>query len=105
MDLGRLAPARFAVDSAFDSLAPDPASRNGSTSRSTIVTIQRLVVVGYITAVAMPPIGLVLGIVLTLRARVKSRHGPWIVLASVIGTLIWALLISSGALTATNQGY
>lgn len=81
------------------------ASRNGSTPRSTNVTIQRVVVVGYITAVAMPPIGLVLGIVLTLGARLRSRHGPWIVLASLVGALIWALLISAGALTATNQGY
>lgn len=62
-------------------------------------------VVGYITAVAMPPIGFILGIVLTVSARVKSRHGLWIVLASVAGTAIWALLISSGALTATSQGY
>ena len=62
-------------------------------------------VVGYITAVAMPPVGFILGIVLTVSARVKSRHGPWIVLASIAGAAIWALLISSGALTATNQGY
>ena len=89
----------------FDALASDPASRNGSTPRSTSVTIQRVVVVGYITAVAMPPIGFILGIVLTIGARLKSRHGPWIVLASVLGASIWALLISSGALTATNQGY
>jgi len=89
----------------LEPLASDPASRNGSTPRSTSATIQRVVVVGYITAVAMPPIGFILGIVLTLGARVKSRHGPWIVAASVVGASIWALLISSGALTATNQGY
>lgn len=105
MDRGTLEPARSRCRPDIDSLASDPASRNGSTPRSTNVTIQRVVVVGYITAVAMPPIGFIVGIVLTLGARVKSRHGPWIAVASVVGASIWALLISSGALTATNQGY
>ncbi len=61
--------------------------------------------VGYITAIGMPPIGFIIGIVLMLRARVRSRHGLWIVLASVIGVVIWVLVINSGTLTATNQSY
>ena len=68
-------------------------------------TVQRLVVVGYISAIGMPPIGFIIGIVLLLGSRVKSRHGLGIVLASVIGVLIWFIVVSSGALTSTNQGY
>jgi hypothetical protein len=66
---------------------------------------QRLIVVGYITAIGMPPIGLIIGIVLLLGPRVRSRHGLGIVLASLIGVLIWVVVVDSGALTSTNQGY
>jgi hypothetical protein len=69
------------------------------------VTTQRVVVVGYILAVAMPPLGFAAGLVLMLSPRVRSRHGVWVVLVSIVGAVIWALLIRSGALTATNQGY
>lgn len=86
-------------------MASDPGSRNGSGPHSTSPTIQRLVAVGYITAIAMPPIGFIIGIVLMLGARVKSRHGLWIVLASGIGVLIWVVVVNSGTLTSTNQGY
>jgi hypothetical protein len=69
------------------------------------VTTQRLVVVGYILALAMPPLGFVVGLVLMLSAGVRSKHGAWVVLTSILAAVIWALLISAGALTATNQGY
>lgn len=62
-------------------------------------------VVGYITAIAMPPIGFIIGLVLLLGARVKSRHGLGIVLASVLGVLIWIVVVNSGTLSSTNQGY
>jgi hypothetical protein len=80
-------------------------SNNGSRPRSSEATRQRVVVVGYILALAMPPLGFAVGLVLMLSAGVRSRHGVWVVLVSVVAAAIWALLISSGALTATNQGY
>jgi hypothetical protein len=86
-------------------LASDPASSNGSAPRPTASTVQRLVVVGYITAIGMPPIGFIIGIALMLAARVRSKHGLWIVLASVIGVLIWILVVNAGTLTATDQSY
>lgn len=86
-------------------MASDPASRNGSPPRPTTSTVQRLVVVGYITAIGMPPIGFSIGIVLMLAARVRSKHGPWIVLASVIGVLIWILVVNAGTLSSTDQSY
>jgi hypothetical protein len=69
------------------------------------VLITRLVVLGYILAIVLPPLGFGFGIVLTFARRARSRHGPWIALLSIVGAVIWAVLISGGALTATNQGY
>jgi hypothetical protein len=69
------------------------------------VVVTRLVVVAYILAFAVPPLGFGFGVVLTFARSVRSRHGPWIVLLSVLGGVIWAVLISGGALTATDQSY
>jgi hypothetical protein len=80
-------------------------SGNGSGPSARQVTIQRLVVVGYILALAFPPLGFGIGAVLALPSGVRSRHGVWIVLVSIVAAAIWALLISSGALKTTNQGY
>jgi hypothetical protein len=80
-------------------------SSDGSGSSARPATIQRLIVVAYILAFAMPPLGFGIGLALLLWPGVRSRHGVWIALVSVVAAGIWALLISSGALTTTNQGY
>jgi hypothetical protein len=80
-------------------------SDNGSRSRSKQVTVERLIVVGYILALAMPPIGFAIGLVLMLSPSLRSRHGVWIMLFSIVAAVIWVLMISAGALTDTNQGY
>jgi hypothetical protein len=86
-----------------DSLPTDSASRNGSDPRSARVTTERIVVLAYILAAAMPPLGFLLGI--GLGARAKSKHWVWIVLVSVVAAVIWAVIIKSGALSTTNQDY
>lgn len=54
----------------------------------------------------MPPIGLILGGLLALGpGNTKSKHWPWIIAASIVGALVWWVIISTGALTATNQSY
>jgi hypothetical protein len=78
---------------------------NGSRPYSQPTALQRGVVVGYILAVALPPVGLVTGLVLMLSPRLRSRHGAWIVLLSIAAGVVWALLIGAGALKDTNQGY
>lgn len=66
----------------------------------------RLVVLGYITALAMPPIGVILAIVVAARHPGGSaKHAPWIILASLIASGVWILILSSGALTATSTSY
>ena len=80
-------------------------SDNGSRSRSKQLTVERLIVVGYILALAMPPIGFAIGLVVMLSPSVRSRHGVWIVVLSIVAAVIWALMISACALKDTNQGY
>jgi MFS family permease len=66
---------------------------------------RRLVALGYITAVAMPPVGLIMGAVVGLRlSRAYSRHWVWIVALSVLAGVVWVLLLSSNILdTNTND--
>ena len=86
----------------------DYVSSNGSTANARRETPSRLVVLGYITAVAMPLLGLLLGIVAVTRPnKATARHGRWIILISIIASVIWALVFASGALTSTtnDMGY
>jgi hypothetical protein len=85
---------------------PDYPSSNGATDKAWNQSFLRLVVVSYILAVAMPPLGLVLGVVVSVRGRrAKSRHGLLIILVSVVAAGAWVVVISSGALTATNSDF
>ena len=84
----------------------DSASRYGSTRNAPGVTLQRVIVLGYITAIGMPPIGLILGIVLAVGpARLRSRHGLAIIGVTIVGVLIWVVIVSSGSLSSTDQSY
>ncbi|HUJ35990.1 MAG TPA: hypothetical protein VLW51_12315 [Solirubrobacteraceae bacterium] len=82
----------------------DYVSSNGATARTRREMPGRLVVLGYITAFAMPLLGLFLGIVVATRpAKATARHGPWIIGISIIASVIWALVFASGALTSTTN--
>jgi hypothetical protein len=84
--------------------AAEYVSSNGAPSDPDSERARRLVVLGYITAVALPPIGLILAIVLATRpAKASSRHWMWIIVVSIIGAVLWALVFASGALTSTNN--
>lgn len=61
-----------------------------------------LVVIGYITAVVLPIIGFILGIVACTRPhKSTSKHGPWIIVLSIVAFVIWYAIISS----AQTAGY
>lgn len=84
----------------------DYPSPNGASDRAWAQSFLRLVVVSYILAVAMPPLGFVLGVVVARRgARVRSRHGVLIILVSIVAAAIWALIIASGALKTTDTSF
>lgn len=78
---------------------------NGSRPYTHPTALQRAVVLGYILAVALPPLGFATGLVLLLAPRLRSKHGAWIVVLSIAAGVVWALLIGAGALKDTNQGY
>lgn len=60
-------------------------------------------VLGYITAIALPPIGFILGVFLAVRRpKPRSRHGLWIILISIVAAGIWLLVLTSGVLTSTS---
>lgn len=63
---------------------------------------RQLIVLGYITAVAMPPIGVILGIVIAIRRGMLSRHGAVIIVLSIIASVIWFSLLSSGVISSTS---
>jgi hypothetical protein len=64
----------------------------------------RLVVLAYILAIAMPVLGFVLGIVVATRPnKTISRHGAWIIGLSIVGSILWVLVFTSGLLTSTNN--
>jgi hypothetical protein len=69
--------------------------------------IDRIVVLGYVIALGMPPIGLIVGVVSLWRRRTRagSMHALGIIVVSVLSGAIWAAIIASGGLTATNMSY
>lgn len=85
---------------------PDYPSSNGASDRAWNQSFLRLVVVSYILAVAMPPIGFALGWVVVARGRrANSKHGMLIVAVSVVAAAAWVVIITSGALSTTNENF
>lgn len=88
--------------------AADNAANNGANhaarSRISSDSIQRLVVLGYITAVAMPPVGLILGLLLAVRLdKPHSKRGMLIVAISVIAAVAWVLALVAGLLNPNSD--
>lgn len=84
----------------------DYASSNGATAKVRSDSVRRLVVLGYITAVSMPPIGLILGIVVATRpTKTNSKHGASIIVISIIASFAWILILTSGFLNTASTDY
>jgi len=85
---------------------PDYPSSNGASDPAWNQSFMRLVVVSYILAVAMPPLGFVLGLVVVGRgARVRSRHGALIIVVSIVAAAVWVAIITSGAVNTTDTNF
>jgi hypothetical protein len=82
----------------------DNAASNGGPATVSRESIQRLVVLGYITAVVMPPVGLILGLLLAVRlAKPNSKQGILIIAVSVIATIAWVLALVVGLLNPNSE--
>lgn len=66
--------------------------------------LDRLVVLGYVCALGMPPLGLILAII-SARRPANRKHAVGIIVVSLIASILWVLIISSGTLSATNDSY
>ena len=64
---------------------------------------RRFLVLAYVTAFAIPPLGLILGIVVAIRLRAYSRHALSIIAISLVASVIWVLVFSSGS--TQGQGF
>ena len=71
---------------------------------STGPDMQRIVALGYITAVTIPPVGLIVGIVIAARRQpLLARHATLIIVISVIAAAVWIAVFVSGAISATDN--
>jgi hypothetical protein len=82
----------------------EPPSSNGTLESALRQSASRLVVLSYISAVAIPPLGLFLGIIVATRPVKKvSRHAKWIILISIVAGVIWFLIFNSGTLLTSGN--
>ncbi len=81
----------------------DRPSSNGAAPDIPRESIDRIVVLGYITAVAIPPVGLIIGVVLLFRpAMPNSKHAARVIALTIIAAIVWVLLLASGAVNTTS---
>jgi hypothetical protein len=86
------APPHYDPSQVPDSAGPPPPETAGG-----------LVVVAYITAVLMPLIGFILGIVVATRpSKVTSKHGAWIIVISIVAFIVWLAIALNGAQSAVT---
>jgi hypothetical protein len=77
---------------------------NGASANLARETLNRVVVLGYITAVAMPPVGLIIGVVVAVRlSRPDSRRGLWIIALSIIAAIGWAVTLATGVVNPNSN--
>jgi hypothetical protein len=82
------------------------ASRNGAAADRRSDSLYRVIVLAYILAASMPPLGLILGIGLAVRTnKTNARHGMWIILVSIVASVVWAVIIASGALNTPSTDF
>lgn len=81
----------------------DPPAQNGSAPTVRTASAYRTVVLAYILAVSMPPIGFILGAVVALRfGKPTSKQGAWIMAVSIAAAVVWAVIIAGGALNTPS---
>lgn len=81
-------------------------SRNGSAPTVWSVTAYRMVVLAYILAVSIPPIGFTMGVVIAIRfEKPASRQAVWIIALSIVAAIAWVAIIAGGALNFSDTDF
>jgi hypothetical protein len=84
----------------------DPAAQNGAAPTARNASIYRTVVLAYILAVSIPPVGLIMGAVIAIRfGKPTSRHGVLIIAVSIAAAVVWAAIIAGGALNTPSTDF
>jgi hypothetical protein len=61
--------------------------------------------VGYILAVVIPLVGFILGIVVVTRSeKAVSKHGPFIIVVSVVAFIVYVALITAASRATVTTG-
>jgi hypothetical protein len=76
-------------------------SSNGASAKTPSEALSRLLVLAYLTAISIPPVGLALAIVVGL--RLSRRHAIWIALLSLATAAVWILILTSGSLDSASS--
>jgi hypothetical protein len=81
-------------------------SQNGRAPMGQRASASRLVVLAYIVAVSMPPIGFILGLIVAIRFdKPASKQGVWVIALSVVAALVWIAIIAGGALNTPSTDF
>jgi hypothetical protein len=84
----------------------DPAAQNGAAPAVRNASIYRTVVLAYILAVSIPPVGFIMGGAIAIRfAKRTSRHGVLIIAVSIAAAVVWAAIIAGGALNTPSTDF
>ncbi len=79
---------------------------NGASTNDRSASVRRLVALAYILAISIPPLGLILGVALSLRfGRQYSKHGIGIIGLSIIASIVWTVILTSGAFNTPTTSY
>ena len=84
----------------------DPAAQNGAVPTARNASIYRTVVLAYILAVSIPPVGVIMGAAIAIRfGTPTSRHGVLIIAVSIAAAVVWAAIIAGGALNTPSTDF
>ncbi len=66
--------------------------------------VERLVVLGYILAVMIPPLGVLFGLGASIRpGPVNRRHATIILAVALVACVVWVLVLRSGAVSNSSD--
>ena len=90
-----------------DARRPAPfGSGNGRAPGGPSASAYRFVVLAYIIAVSMPPLGFILGLIVAIRFdQPASKQGVWVIAVSVVAALVWAVIVAGGALNTSSSDF
>ena len=81
-------------------------SQNGRAPLGPSASAYRFVVLAYIVACSMPPIGFILGLIIAFRFdKPTSKQGVWVIAVSVVAALIWTAIVAGGALNTPSTDF